>query len=402
MTTETYRFWRRVAGAAEAAVLLGLPFLRISGESALRFDVLSLRLHFFGAAIWMDEFFLVLAALLFITALFLLITLVFGRIWCGWLCPQTVLCDITGSIDRSSGKPFFTKIKAYLFTMLVSILVGASLVWYFVSPYEFIPSLLDGTLGPVPFWSWIVLSGLAFGNYGLLRHTWCATACPYAKLQGALFDRNTLIIAYDPLRSGECMDCRACVRDCPVGIDIRNGPDAACISCASCIDACAARMGRKEKKSLIDYVWGTPGEQRRLFRTNALMLALLTGASVVFLLLLIASRKPADMTVLPNSAFPARVTASGETVNSYIISISNRGPADLTFSVGAAAEGFILNADPDRITVRAGELKKIPIFLIRSAASHWETPLPVHITLQAVGQPAFTLSGNVSFFMVDR
>ena len=97
------QFWRRRVHLLLLAIFLGLPFLRIGGESALRFDLPSLRLHFFGAAIWMDEFFLVLLLLLFGTFLFIWVTLMFGRIWCGWMCPQIVLLGLTAA-GRRKGK----------------------------------------------------------------------------------------------------------------------------------------------------------------------------------------------------------------------------------------------------------------------------------------------------------
>src|SRR5512134_3439598 len=101
MTNNRIQTWRRLAEAAQAVLLLGIPFFRIGGESALRFDIPSLRLHFFGMTLWMDEFFIVLIALFFFTFLIIFITQVFGRIWCGWLCPQTVIIDMTRFLDRA-------------------------------------------------------------------------------------------------------------------------------------------------------------------------------------------------------------------------------------------------------------------------------------------------------------
>jgi len=104
MTTKKVQPWRRLVEILEGAVILGLPFLRIKGQSALRFDVTYLRLHFFGITLWMDEFFIVLAALIFLALLFVFVTLMFGRIWCGWICPQTVLIDYTGFFDKAKKK----------------------------------------------------------------------------------------------------------------------------------------------------------------------------------------------------------------------------------------------------------------------------------------------------------
>src|SRR5208283_4219686 len=165
------------------------------GQSALRFDVSSLRLHFFGITLWMDEFFIVLVAFIFLTLLFAFVTLMFGRIWCGWVCPQTVLIDYTRFFDKTKKKGILYSSASYVWVLMISVIVSAGLIWYFVSPYEFIERLLNQRLGSVLWGFWGVLSGVLFLNYAFLRHKWCATVCPYAKLQSAMFDNKTLVIA---------------------------------------------------------------------------------------------------------------------------------------------------------------------------------------------------------------
>ncbi len=112
-----------------------------------------------------------------------------------------------------------------------------------------------------------------FLDLGFVRARFCATACPYAKLQGVLFDRATLVVAYDERRDAECIDCLACVRVCPTGIDIRDGLQAECIACAQCVDACAPILARFGKPTLVDYFFGAPGERPRLLRPVVLALA---------------------------------------------------------------------------------------------------------------------------------
>lgn len=363
MTNRRIRPWRRFAEAVQAVLLLGIPFVRIGGESALRFDIPTLRLHLFGTILWMDEFFIVLIAVFFVTFLVIFITQLFGRIWCGWLCPQTVIIDMTGFLDRAQGKSLAQKTAAYFLTLLVSIIVAVDLIWYFISPYDFLPALMNGTLGTVSGGSWAVLSAVIFLNYAFLRHTWCATVCPYAKLQGALFDDRTMIIGFDTRRKGECMDCRACVRVCPVNIDIRNGLNAACISCAECIDACTERMERKKSESLISYFFGTPGSSGSLIRTNVIIIGSLTLLGLAFLLFLSLSRNPLDVTVLPGREFRARMTAQGEVINAYTLAVENRGQSDLSLSLKALRDGAQLKAVPEKIMIRAGEYTRVPAYV---------------------------------------
>ena len=168
------RSLRRIAEILQALLIIGLPFVKIGGQSALRFDIPTLRLHVFGYSIWMQEFFIVLIATIFLTFLIVFVTLVFGRIWCGWLCPQTVLIDFTPFMDKAKPKGLVYKLVSYLLTFCVSVIVAASLIWYFVSPYEFIPELIKGNLGATTWGFWIVLTIIIILNYAFLMHKWCA------------------------------------------------------------------------------------------------------------------------------------------------------------------------------------------------------------------------------------
>lgn len=355
--------WRRFAEAVQAVIIIGLPFLKIKGESALRFDVPTLRLHFFGTSIWMEEFFIVLVAVMFLTLLIVFITLMFGRIWCGWLCPQTVIIDFTRFVDKMKSKGILYKAGALSLTLLISIIVAANLIWYFVSPYEFIPQVMEGSLGNVTRDFWIVLSGIIFLNFLLLRHRFCATVCPYAKLQSVMFDNKTLVISFDARRKEECMKCMACVRTCPVGIDIREGLSSACINCAECVDACAEMMGHRQKKSLVGYFFGLPGGTGRLLRQNAVMTGSAAGAFLIFLLFLTFSRVSIDMTVLPNFAFPPRISTESGVINSYILSVKNRGRFDAELSIEAKALNRFAEVVPEEVSIGAGEMKQIPVYI---------------------------------------
>ncbi|MHB8845107.1 MAG: 4Fe-4S dicluster domain-containing protein, partial [Nitrospirota bacterium] len=240
--SSSYHRSRRAVGTVLLFILVLLPFLRVNGESVLRFDIPSLRLHFFGTAIWMENFFLVLVAVLALTFLALFLTVMFGRIWCGWLCPQTVLVDCTGFMDSTRAGGAASRFIAHLMAAIVSALIAAGLVGYFVSPYDAGALLAKGgSPANIAGGSWAALAIVIFLDLVVLRRRFCATICPYAKLQGVLFDDRTLIVAFDAVRERECMHCDACVRACPVGIDIRDGLQSACIHCAECIDACSAR-----------------------------------------------------------------------------------------------------------------------------------------------------------------
>lgn len=356
------RPYRWVTEALQALAILGLPFLRINGESALRFDLSTFRLHVFGCTLWMHEFFIVLVATIFLTLLIVLVTVVFGRVWCGWLCPQTVLIDFTPFMDRARTKGPVYKAAALGGTLAVSALVAVSMIWYFVSPYVFIPALANGTLGATTWAFWVFLTVIIFFNYAFLRHKWCATVCPYAKLQSVLFDRSTLIIEMDPGRSKECINCSSCVRVCPTGVDIRKGLDAACINCAECIDACTAVMSRMSKKGLIRYAFGTGGGGA-LLRQNSLIAGVFTLMFFCFYVYLSVARTGVDVVVLPHMMEP-RIAKDNRVINAYVLSVHNmrEEPVDLTITVEKFDDTMVQSLT-EPIHLEAGKQDRYPLFV---------------------------------------
>lgn len=393
MTTRRIRPWRRLAGILQAALIAGLPFLRVNGESAFRFDITTLTLHFFGRALWMDEFFIVLVALIFLTFLIAFLTVVFGRIWCGWLCPQTVLSDFTSFIEKRHGAGIPLQAAAYALVFLACAAVAATLIWYFVSPYEFFSQLYSGSMGPVLWGFWIVLTLILFLDFSFVRHTFCATVCPYAMMQGSLYDRKTLVIAFDERRKEDCMGCSACVRACPVNIDIRKGLNAACINCAECIDACARMVSRAGIKPFIGYSFGLPGEPGRLPRANALLIGAVTAACLVLLVFLGTTRQPFDLTVLPDYAYQSKQVSQQPGTASYILAFKNRAQDSLAIRISGEESGRSLQVNTSNVTLpRGGDVIKVPLQITFEGRSD----LPEQITLSAESsKPAGRISATV-------
>jgi polyferredoxin len=214
--------------------------LTVNGESALRFDIPGMKLLFFGTVLWIGEFHLVLLGMLAILLLSLAVTAVFGRVWCGWSCPQTVLPDLASwaasplpKRRQGAGR------TAILF--LLSGLVSFSFIAYFVPPLEAAGLLFRSRIVTGFF---LVQWAVIFSMLAFLGPAFCRTVCPYSMLQNVLFAEGTLTIAFDRSRSAECPQCGLCKRTCPVQIDIREGEQRECIACAECIDACRAFTAR--------------------------------------------------------------------------------------------------------------------------------------------------------------
>lgn len=347
---------------ASAVVSVGLPFVSVGGDSALRFDVPTLRLHFFGATLWMNEAFILLLATLALTLVFLLVTVAGGRVWCGWGCPQTLLADLTAPLERWRRAGGGRALTAVLGVAALSAVVGVSLVGYVVSPYELLPALVAGELGPVAAGSCAALGLLVFVDLVFWRQRFCVTACPYAKLQGALFDEHTLVVAYDDRRASDCIDCGACVRACPTDIDIRAGVQAACIACAACIDACEPIMARLQRPPhLVGYVHGAPGRTRRLLRPGVVALAVASLLAVGAAVTAAATRADLDVLVSPASMIAPRRTASGGAANAFTVALENHGAKALSVIMSVSAAGQLGRLRPGELTLAVGEHRRLTV-----------------------------------------
>jgi cytochrome c oxidase accessory protein FixG len=384
--------YRRAAGAAQAMLFVGLPFLRVGGESALRFDVGSLTLHVFGAALGIDELFVTLPALIFLTLLLLLVTVSVGRAWCGWSCPQTVLGDLTRLVQPWPGRvprPW-RRAGGFALTALVSLVAGAATVWYFVPPLEFLGDLVTGRLGAVAAGAWGVLSAVLFLDLAFVRGRFCATACPYARLQGVLYDAHTLTILYDERRDQDCVDCGACVRCCPTGIDIRDGAQMECIACAECIDACRPIMLKlKRETDLIGYFFGAPGRPRRLARpaTAGLLLATLLSLGATVAAARTVAGAGLDLTVVVDSGFTPRLDASGRALMAYLVSLENRATWPVTARFSLEAEGLEIALRPPELTLAAGQHRRLRV-VAESRGRAGRRDATFTVTAEGAGGPA--------------
>ncbi len=382
---------RRKVLRSFAALFFILPFIVIGGKSALRFDVPTMRLHILGIELWLQEFILVLLGSMFLVSLFLLVTFVYGRVWCGWICPQTIFTELTPFMNKLSGKPFSRKFPAHLKLFLLSLLFGFISVCYVVSPYDAIPALLRGELGPIATGSTIVIGLCTYVNFAFIRRTFCATICPYAKFQSAMTDDKTLLIQRDPARAEECLDCSClcCVRICPTNIDIREGMQAGCIMCGRCIDTCGKVMAGKLKTSLIQYSYGTSGikDRSELIRPGSITLALVCLITLSMFTYRSLVRSSFEFSVLSHP-MEARATKTGDVLNAYILSVKNKRNVDILLMPEFKTENvttviFSHNVN-EAIEVAAGQVDKIPLF-VRSKGRP-DDDIQINITLTAEGE----------------
>jgi cytochrome c oxidase accessory protein FixG len=323
-------------------VFLALPFLNV-----IRFDIPRQRFYFFGYELWINEFAIVFFTLMFLMFVVVASSVFYGRVYCGYLCPQMIFSEASVSLEdrlrrwmvkrghsKGAGKAVF-----YAAMGVASVGLAFIFMAYFVEPRDLLRRLIALDIHTAGGISGAAVTVVTFLDFTVVRQRFCTTVCPYGYLQGMLGDRNTLLVHYrDEARA--CIECKKCVRVCPMGIDIRKSPfQIECIHCADCIDACDEILGRLGKPGLIHYTWGEHGSVAKggrqpwdARRVVVLVIVLLYGAGLFTAL---SMRKPVLARVSPDRSVMYRVGADGRIYNRFRYRLANRGKASVTERFGA-------------------------------------------------------------------
>ncbi len=320
---------RKLVQWLSTLLLLGLPFGKLGGESLLRLDAATRTLLLFGASIRIEEFYLFLIAVLILVFGFLFVTMLFGRVWCGWFCPQTTLGDLADAVDAGVRSLLPAGLTAavlrQLCYLLISSLVACNLVWYFLPPAEFFGRLFSGKIGAVAGISLIAVFLLVYLDLALVRRVFCKTVCPYGRIQLLTMERGTLTLEFDPALKDACLRCAACVRACPMGIDIRDGLQIECINCGRCLDACRGVMDKRGARGLIRYSFGAPQAGDGPRHAKTLLLAAVLALLVALLAAGLGTRREATLKVQRAAEGEVKRLSDGSVVNFYALYLENRG-----------------------------------------------------------------------------
>jgi len=401
---------RRVVGYGLIAVFLGLPIVPIGGKPAVLLDLLHREFTFFGLTLYATDTLLLMVFMLTALVSIILITAVLGRAWCGWGCPQTVYMELVyrpieqlleGPAARrikrdaadTSFEGFMRKLGKWAIFLVISLVLAHTFVAYFVG-WE---SLLHWmTVAPEEHWGYFVLmaavTGMIMVDFVWFREQMCTLACPYARIQSVLLDRDSLIVSYDPGRGeprgrhtrnkgkapvaeaklalGDCVDCALCVKTCPTGIDIRDGLQMECINCTQCIDACDAVMTKVGKpKGLIRYSSLNVIEKQtpHVVRPRVIIYALLLVAGISVFTWLIAGRETIDAEIVrPNNGAPFMKLPDGMVANRVRFRVQNRSAETAVFHIDATEPTgteikYIGNGD---LTLEAGQMRHVDAWIV--------------------------------------
>ncbi|MFA0254641.1 cytochrome c oxidase accessory protein CcoG [Vibrio breoganii] len=376
-----------------------VPWIPYGERQAILLDIGQQQFNFFGTTLYPQD--LTLLALLFMIAAFGLffITTFLGRVWCGYLCPQTVwtfmyiwfeekLEGAANKRKKQDSQPLtaslaLRKTLKHLAWFTIALLTGLTFVGYFVPTNEL---WLDFFTLDATFWTyfWVLFFAVCtYANAGWMRSIVCIHMCPYARFQSAMFDKDTFIVGYDKKRGedrgprtrkanpsdlglGDCIDCNLCVQVCPTGIDIRDGLQYECINCGACIDACDVTMDRMNyPKGLISYTTEhkLEGTHTKIMRPKLIGYGLVMVLMLGFFVMQVASVEPAGLSVIRDRTQLYRTNSDGFIENTYTLKIINKTQQTQSYNLDVSGLTDVEWYGRQTINVSPGEVFNLPISL---------------------------------------
>lgn len=395
----TLEWFRRSFGFILLFVFAALPWLQWNGEQAILLDIAEQRFRIFGLTMWPQDF--TILAWIFIVSAFALffVTTLYGRVWCGFMCPQTTWTFIfmwfekkfegtrnqRMSLDKRPWDfdKFWRKTAKHTSWVIVSLLTAMMFVGYFMDVRVLFTQFWTLEAGFWATFSVVFFAFCTYGNAGWMREIMCTHMCPYARFQSAMFDKDTVTVSYDTNRGeprggrarkkdpkelglGDCIDCYMCVQVCPTGIDIRNGLQYECINCGACVDACNDVMDKMNyPRGLIRFTTerNLQGGRTHKLRFKAVGYFIVMVVMTGLLVWDISTRVPLQVDVLRDRNQLYSINMDGWVQNVFTLKILNKSQQPQTYKI--TSQGFERSKliGDATITVGAGEVATLPITL---------------------------------------
>lgn len=401
-----YRY-RNYFGWALLALLFSGPFIKVNGEQLILLNIIERKFAFFGVIFSPHDFYLFVLGMLIFVVFIVLFTVVFGRVWCGWACPQTIFMEIVfrrierwiegnaqqqKKLDESplSLEKFGKKTLKHSIFIFISFLISNIFLAYIIGSDSLITIISEPVSQHVTgFISICLFTAVFYLVFARMRELVCIVACPYGRLQGVLLDNHSMIVAYDYKRgeprgkrkrnsplfdpasqvaTGDCVDCDLCVQVCPTGIDIRNGTQLECINCTLCIDACDMVMKKINRpQRLIGFMSedqiasrNTFKPGKRLYSYAAVLLVMISVLAV-----LLVRRTDIETTVLRAGGTIYQLRDDGTVSNLYNAEFVNNTNQPIAFQIKPAEDGTRIQFIRQENRVEKGASTKMTFFVIR-------------------------------------
>lgn len=395
----TFFNYRQWFGYTLLIFLLVAPFVQVGGEPFLLFNIIERKFVLFGSVFWPQDFHILVFGMLIAMVGIVLFTVVYGRVWCGWACPQTIFMELVfrrieywiegdwqqqkklnqgpDTVGRRTKKGLkhvvFLCVSFLISNIFLAYIIGVDSLWEIVT--DPVSQHIGGLIAMVLF------TLVFYGVFAYLREIVCTTICPYGRLQGVLMDDQSITIAYDHRRGeprghrkkeseqliGDCVDCNLCVQVCPTGIDIRNGLQMECVSCTACIDACDAVMEKLDRpKKLIGFYATSEieGGVRGRGNTRAIAYTVVLAVLMVVFGWLIFSRSVVDGTLLRARGSSYQIHEDGTVSNLYSLELINKTSMDMPFTLEPVDERMTIRVVNPRDTLKHGATAQLSFFLI--------------------------------------
>jgi cytochrome c oxidase accessory protein FixG len=417
--------WRKIVFVFLIGILLSLPWIKIGGNPAILLDLPARQFFLMGRAFNSQDAWLIFFLLTGLGFSLVVVTTLFGRVWCGWSCPQTVFIEgiyrqlerwIDGpgaqrrKLENSpwDAKKIGKRVLKHSLYIAVSMLLAHALLGYFVPIRQLWAFIRTGPGTHPEAFAWVTgVTVLVYVNFGWFREQFCIIVCPYGRLQSVMVDDHSLVVGYDTkrgeprgklnvLNNGDCVDCKRCIAVCPTGIDIRNGLQLECIGCTACIDACDEIMLKVQKPTgLIRYdsLHGFAGKPaRRWLRPRTIAYAVLGLIGLTVLLFSLRTSKPFEANLIKPKGVPF-VMQESNIQNQLKIHIINKSADAMDFEIKPQAIDHVQFIIPQStIHIQAHGTHEIPIFVLIPKANYTKS---FDVTIQ-VTSPQFSKQQVVS------